>query len=231
MPLLPYGERAVLIEVTAGAAGAAGAADVDAVLAVQAALAGDPPAGLVELVPGATSVLAVFVDAAARRDAVGRLEGAEHGGPTGEVRDDYREAPGSHHGSPVGDEAEVTIAVRYDGADLDDVAARVGLSVDDVVARHTAAAYRVAFCGFAPGFSYLVGLDPRLHVPRLVTPRTRVPTGSVAIAGPHTAVYPRPSPGGWSLLGRTDHPVWDVERDPPTLLAPGTRVRFVAVDG
>lgn len=210
MPLLPYGERAVLVEV------AAGADDVDAVLGVHAALTADPPAGLVELVPGATSVLAVFIDAAARRDAVGRLRAAEQEPDVVETRD--------------GD-AEVTIAVRYDGADLEDVAARVGLPVDDVVARHTAATYRVAFCGFAPGFSYLVGLDPRLHVPRLATPRIRVPAGSVAIAGPHTAVYPRPSPGGWSLLGRSDHPVWDVDRDPPTLLPPGTRVRFVAVDG
>lgn len=215
MPLLPYGERAVLVEVTAAAE------DVDAVLAVHAALTADPPAGLVELVPGATSVLAVFVDAAARRDAVARLRAAEDDRA---VEDRATVEAGDDH-------AEVTIAVRYDGADLEDVAARAGLSVDDVVARHTAAAYRVAFCGFAPGFSYLVGLDPRLHVPRLATPRTRVPTGSVAIAGPHTAVYPRPSPGGWSLLGRTDHPVWDVDRDPPTLLAPGARVRFVAVDG
>lgn len=210
MPLLPYGERAVLVEVTAAAD------DVDAVLAVHAALAADPPAGLVELVPGATSVLAVFVDAAARRAAVVQLRAAEQDPRIAEPRDGH---------------AEVTIAVRYDGADLADVAARVGLPVDDVVARHTAAHYRVAFCGFAPGFSYLVGLDPRLQVPRLATPRTRVPAGSVAVAGPHTAVYPRPSPGGWSLLGSTDHPVWDVGREPPTLLAPGTRVRFVAVDG
>lgn len=217
MPLLPYGERAVLIEVTAAAD------DVDAVLAVHAALAADPPAGLVELVPGATSVLAVFVDAAARRGAVARLRAAE---------DDRAAEEEPSVAEPREDDAEavVTIAVRYDGADLEDVAVRTGLSVDDVVARHTAAAYRVAFCGFAPGFSYLVGLDRRLRVPRLVTPRTRVPAGSVAIAGPHTAVYPRPSPGGWSLLGRTDHPVWDVDRDPPTLLAPGTRVRFVAVE-
>jgi KipI family sensor histidine kinase inhibitor len=100
------------------------------------------------------------------------------------------------------------------------------LSVEEVVARHSAGSYVSAFCGFAPGFAYLSGSDPVLHVSRRSSPRTRIPVGSVAIAGEYSAVYPSASPGGWRLLGRTGTPVWDVERDPPNLLPPGTRVRF-----
>ena len=122
--------------------------------------------------------------------------------------------------------AVVVVDVVYDGPDLDDVAAACGLTRAEVVARHQASAYEVAFCGFSPGFAYLRGLDPALHVPRLATPRTVVPVGSVAIADVWSAVYPRESPGGWRLLGRTGAPLWDVDRTPPALLAPGTRVRF-----
>jgi KipI family sensor histidine kinase inhibitor len=120
----------------------------------------------------------------------------------------------------------VSIPVTYDGEDLTTVATLTGLSVAEVIDRHTSGVYEVAFVGFAPGFAYLTGLDPTLHVPRLATPRTRVPEGSVAIAGPYAAVYPTPSPGGWNLLGRTAIPVFDPRREPPALLAPGTRVRF-----
>ncbi|MDT4892266.1 MAG: hypothetical protein QOE97_1301 [Pseudonocardiales bacterium] len=121
----------------------------------------------------------------------------------------------------------VTLVVRYDGADLDGVADVADISVQEVVRRHAAAEYTVAFCGFAPGFAYLTGLDPVLQVPRLGEPRAAVPAGSVGIAAEFTGVYPRRSPGGWRLLGRTDTALWDVERDPPALLAPGTPVRFV----
>ena len=124
--------------------------------------------------------------------------------------------------------AVVTIVVRYDGPDLDDVADLTGLSREAVVALHQERELEVAFCGFSPGFAYLRGLDPRLHVPRLTTPRTRVPAGAVAVADVWSAVYPRESPGGWRLLGTTDAVLWDERRDPPALLAPGTRVRFVA---
>jgi KipI family sensor histidine kinase inhibitor len=117
--------------------------------------------------------------------------------------------------------------VHYDGADLAEVAKETGLSEREVVRLHANARYAVAFCGFAPGYGYLTGLDPRLHLPRRNTPRTKVPAGSVAIAGEYSAVYPRESPGGWHLIGRTDLVVWDVDRDPPQLLVPGTRVRFV----
>jgi KipI family sensor histidine kinase inhibitor len=126
------------------------------------------------------------------------------------------------------DRGEIVLDVGYDGPDLDAVAAEIGIAADEVVQRHTAVEYVVAFCGFAPGFAYLSGLDPRLHVPRLAEPRTRVPAGAVGIAGEFTGVYPRPSPGGWRLLGRTDAQLWNVDADPPALLPPGTRVRFRA---
>ncbi len=116
----------------------------------------------------------------------------------------------------------------YDGEDLDDVARATGLDRDEVIARHTGSSFRVDFCGFAPGFAYLRGLDEALWLPRRSTPRTRVPAGSVAIADVYSAVYPGVSPGGWHLLGTTSTRVWDVDRDPPALLEPGTEVRFVA---
>ena len=122
---------------------------------------------------------------------------------------------------------EVEIRVHYDGPDLDDVAARAGIGPDDVVALHTGAVYTVAFTGFAPGFGYLTGLPEPLRVPRRSSPRTRVPTGAVGLAGEFTGVYPRPSPGGWQLIGHTEQTLWDATADPPALLTPGDRVRFV----
>jgi KipI family sensor histidine kinase inhibitor len=122
--------------------------------------------------------------------------------------------------------AELVLDTVYDGPDLAEVAALTGLAVADVVARHSAAAYRVGWLGFSPGFGYLTGLDPALAVGRLATPRVAVPAGSVAIAGGLGAVYPTSSPGGWRLLGRTAAVLWDAERDPPAVLSPGRRVRF-----
>jgi len=120
----------------------------------------------------------------------------------------------------------VTLDVVYDGADLEDVAQACGLRADEVVELHSGTEYTVAFCGFMPGFAYLVGLPSLLQMPRRDTPRTRVPAGSVAIAAEFTGVYPRQSPGGWHLLGRTDTVLWNESRTPPALLPPGTRVRF-----
>lgn len=116
----------------------------------------------------------------------------------------------------------------YDGADLAEVAALWGVSEEAAVRIHTGSEYVVAFCGFAPGFGYLTGLPARYEVPRRATPRSSVPAGSVALAGPYTGVYPHPSPGGWQLIGRTALTLWDTDREPPALLAPGTRVRFTA---
>jgi KipI family sensor histidine kinase inhibitor len=201
--LLPYGDRACLLAV----------ADPAAVLAVHAALRDDPPDGLVELVPGARSVLVVLASPRHLRVA----------------RERFTALDLSDAGATDDDGEVVQLDVAYDGEDLDAVATHAGVSVEEVVTRHTAPTYRSAFGGFAPGFAYLTGLDPTLHVPRRDTPRTRVPAGSVAIADEHTAVYPVASPGGWSLLGRTDATVWDLDADPPARLVPGTAVRFVAV--
>jgi KipI family sensor histidine kinase inhibitor len=123
--------------------------------------------------------------------------------------------------------ATVEVPTRYDGADLDDVARRWDMTVEEVVATHTGTAFVVAFCGFAPGFAYCTGLDERLAVPRHHDPRPRVPAGAVALADAFTGVYPTASPGGWRLLGRTDLSLWDPAREQPATLAPGTRVRFV----
>jgi KipI family sensor histidine kinase inhibitor len=127
---------------------------------------------------------------------------------------------------PPGELVEVRVA--YDGPDLAFVAELWGTDVDGVVRRHTEVEYVAAFCGFAPGFSYLAGLPEHLAVPRLESPRPRLEAGSVGLAGTWCGVYPTASPGGWRLLGRTDAVLWDQGRDQPALLAPGTRVRFVA---
>ncbi|MFF8969515.1 allophanate hydrolase subunit 1 [Streptomyces sp. NPDC014995] len=121
----------------------------------------------------------------------------------------------------------IELPVRYDGPDLADVAAHWGVPEREVARIHAATEFRVAFCGFAPGFGYLTGLPPHYDVPRRATPRTAVPPGSVALAGPYTGVYPRSSPGGWQLIGSTDAVLWDHARVPAALLAPGARVRFV----
>ena len=131
-------------------------------------------------------------------------------------------------------EAVLDIPVRYGGEhgpDLAEVAERCGLSPDAVVELHASVTYRAYLLGFAPGFAYLGTLPEALQLPRRDSPRTRVPAGSVGIAGPQTAVYPLSTPGGWHLIGRTDLPIWDPLRDPPALIAPGRQVRFVPVAG
>lgn len=184
-------------------------ADLDGAMRLHAALVAAPPTGVVELVPAARTVLVRFdptlVDEASLAKELARVE-AVHGGLP---------AAGS-----------ATIGVRYDGQDLDEVAGLLGVSAEQVVARHMAATWRVAFTGYAPGFGYLVGDDPLFDVPRRSSPRTRIPAGSVGLAGTFSGVYPRESPGGWQLIGRTDAPMWDLDRDPPALLAPGMTVRF-----
>lgn len=136
---------------------------------------------------------------------------------------------------PAADDATrpepVVIPVRYDGADLDTVAARLGVDAEVVVEQHSGVVYAVAFMGFSPGFPYLVAPErmPLLELPRLGTPRTEVPGGSVAVAAGYCGIYPRSSPGGWNLLGRTEAVLFDAQRTPPSLLEPGARVRFEPV--
>ena len=134
--------------------------------------------------------------------------------------------------TPVDRPADIEIGVVYDGADLDEVARLTGMTGDQVVAAHTGSLWRVGFGGFAPGFAYLVGgmgAAERLNVPRQSEPRTKVPAGSVGLAGEFSGIYPRESPGGWQLIGRVSDdtaPLWDVDRDPPALLRPGMWVQF-----
>lgn len=183
---------------------------LDAALAIRAA----DDERVVDVVPAAETVL-VSVATPADLAAVADLVRAVAGAATPSVQ---------------GSGAVVEIDVVYDGADLAEVAAASGLTVDEVVSRHSTAEYRCRFCGFAPGFSYLDGLDPSLVLPRRTVPRTSVPAGTVAIAGPFTAVYPTASPGGWNLLGRTDAVLWDVSAASPASIPPGASVRFNAVD-
>jgi KipI family sensor histidine kinase inhibitor len=131
--------------------------------------------------------------------------------------------------APADRRADVVIDVIYDGPDLAEVAAHTGLTPAQVVDAHTSTVWRVGFTGFAPGFAYLVDGDPRLRVPRRSDPRTAVPAGSVGLAGEFSAVYPRQSPGGWQLVGRTDAVLWDLQRGDPALLTQGMWVQFRAV--
>ncbi len=127
----------------------------------------------------------------------------------------------------------IEIPVAYGGAfgpDLAALAVHAGIAIAEVIARHTAAGCTVAMLGFAPGFPYLIGLDPTLAMPRLATPRRHVETGSVGIGGAQTGIYPHAGPGGWRLIGRTPLRLFDAQRDPPSLLHAGDRVRFVAID-
>ena len=139
----------------------------------------------------------------------------------GEILDSV--APDRSSSAP---EPAVTIEVVYDGPDLAELAETARVAIDDVVRLHVTGTYEVAFCGFSPGFGYLRGVDPRLHVPRRDTPRTTVPAGSIGVAAGYTCVYPSSSPGGWYLIGHTTAVLWDVERDPPALLRPGRTVHF-----
>jgi KipI family sensor histidine kinase inhibitor len=201
-----YGDQALLLEFDSTAE----------VLAWCDALTDADLLGVLDIVPASRTVLLKLAGPRYRdptRQRLGKLR-------IENVADDVT--------API-DQRAVEIDVVYDGADLEEVARLTGLSQDDVVAAHTAAPMRVGFGGFAPGFAYLVGGDERLNVPRRAEPRTRVPAGSVGLAGEFSGVYPRESPGGWQLIGRTDAVLWDVDRDPPALLTPGSWVRFRAI--
>ena len=171
--------------------------------------------GVVDIVPASMTVLI-------------KLDGPRYQGVARQQLSKLRLAPetAQEATSPVDGRADVVIDVVYDGADLDEVAELTGLSRRDVIAAHTETPWRVGFAGFAPGFAYLVGGDERLNVPRRSEPRTKVPVGSVGLAGEFSGVYPRESPGGWQLIGRTDADLWDVDREQPALLTPGQWVQF-----
>lgn len=200
MRFLPVNQHALMVELEG----------LDQTLALLASLKGDPIPGVEELVPAARTILvswrptiqsfAALVEVIAARDISGAV-----------ARDD----------------TVVTIPVRYDGEDLDEVAQILGITTDEVIRRHTDSDYTVAFTGFAPGFAYLTGGHPSLDVPRRTTPRTRLPAGSVGLAGTFSGVYPQASPGGWQILGTTPVAMWDIARDVPALLQPGFRVKFV----
>lgn len=202
--VLPCGDAALLLEL----------ADLDAVFAVAAAIeAQRTTLQLCDVVPGGRTVLVTVAPGRSLDVLSARLiEVADH---AADIR-------------PGNDTDETTIEVTYDGPDLQDVAQLTGLSTDEVISAHTATPWRVGFGGFAPGFAYLVGGDPRLTVARRAESRTIVPAGSVGLAGEFSGIYPRSSPGGWQLIGHTDAPLWDLERRPPALLQVGTMVRFVA---
>ncbi len=126
----------------------------------------------------------------------------------------------------------VEVPVCYEppfGLDLKDIAAHTGLPAEEIVRRHVRSDHRVLMVGFAPGQPYIGGLDPKLFVPRRATPRTMMPVGAVAIAVGQTAVYPFGTPGGWNVVGRTPLRVFDPEREPASLFAPGDRVKFVPI--
>jgi KipI family sensor histidine kinase inhibitor len=197
MRVLPCGDAALLVEVPG----------LPEVLALADAVRAAGPAGVLDVVPAARTVLvttAPGTDLAALRRTLLAL-------PVD---------PGEH----PADGPTVEIAVIYDGPDLAEVGELTGLGTDGVVQAHTGARWRVAFGGFAPGFAYLACDDERLHVPRRAEPRTCVPAGAVGLAGEFSGVYPRSSPGGWQLIGRTDEILWDDDRGP--LLQPGGWVRF-----
>ncbi|WP_442809676.1 allophanate hydrolase subunit 1 [Streptomyces sp. NBC_01335] len=219
--VLPAGRDGLLVELDSGEAAEAFHAEV-----LRRRDRGELPP-VREIVPGARTVLLDGIRAAGRTGGgAGRI-----GGGAGLDRFARELAGWTVEPLRRADGPAVEIPVVYDGPDLDEVAALWGVPPGEVGAVHSGTAFRVAFCGFAPGFGYLTGLPERLHVPRRATPRTRVPAGALALAGPYTGVYPRVSPGGWQLIGRMPDParLWDPARDPAALLVPGARVRFVPV--
>ncbi|MDN6747099.1 MAG: allophanate hydrolase subunit 1, partial [Brevibacterium sp.] len=181
-------------------------ADLSATMHLHHSLESAELPGVVELIPAARTVLISFDPTRTRASVLQeRIRGL------------------SHTESESGAAREVTIDVHYDGEDLAEVAQLLSVSPAEVIARHQQATWQVAFAGFAPGFGYLAGDDPLFTVPRRSSPRTRVPVGAVALAGEFTGVYPRASPGGWQLIGRTDATLWDLDRDPPGRVGAGAR--------
>ncbi|MDQ2836821.1 MAG: allophanate hydrolase subunit 1 [Actinomycetota bacterium] len=200
--VMAYGDRALLVEFD----------EASSVIRFRDSVRLQGHRGIRSVVPAARTVLVEFDPALVERAELTALLRTCARAPA---------APAAVTGEPT------ELAVYYDGADLAAVAEESGMSVESVIGRHISAEYTVQFCGFSPGFGYLTGLDPALRLPRLASPRAAVPAGSVAIADEYTGVYPRSSPGGWRLLGRTDANLFGLDRTPPALLTPGSRVRLV----
>lgn len=205
MRLLPCGDLAILVELD----------DAAHRRRFDSALRRASLRGVVEHVPAARTVLVRVATTSALPGVAARLRALE--------------LPDDDDDSRADSEEPLRLEVRYDGPDLVDVAGHLGIEPEEVVTRHTGQLWTVEFSGFAPGFGYLVGDVGGLDIPRRDSPRTRIPSGSVGLAGPYTGVYPRPSPGGWQLIGSTEEVMWDATREPPALLAPGRRVAFAAV--
>jgi KipI family sensor histidine kinase inhibitor len=203
MRLLPVNRSTLLVEL----------ADLDEVLALHASLRREPLPGIEEMLPAARTLMLRFDSQCLSATTLAELL-PSRGVPR---------RPESF--GPL-----VKIPIRYDGEDLAEVARLSGLTAEEVIRRHSKSEFTVGFCGFAPGFAYLVGGDPALQVPRRPTPRTQVPAGSVALGGVYCGVYPQVSPGGWQIIGTTPMSMWDPSRDPPATLTPGTRVRFCDLD-
>src|ERR1700687_2192638 len=207
--VLDYGDQALLLQFDSTAE----------VLAWTDALREADMLGVVDIVPASRTVLI-------------KLDGPRYQCVTRQRLGKLRLAPDAVDDSigtaPINGRADVVIDVVYDGPDLEEVARLTGVDTEQGVSAHTGRPWRVGFGGFAPGFAYLVGGDPRLAVTPRSEPRTKVPAGSVALAGEFSGVYPRESPGGWQLIGHTDAVLWDVERDNTALMTPGTWVEFRA---
>lgn len=201
--VLDYGDQALLLQLDT---------TVD-VLAWTAALRAAALPGVLDIVPASRTVLL-------------KLDGPRHQRAIRRLLRTLQVTPEMVATAPPA--APMTIDVVYDGADLAEVAERTGLTTAQVINAHTATPWQVGFGGFAPGFAYLVGGDPRLAVPRRSEPRSSVPAGAVGLAGEFTGIYPRRSPGGWQLIGHTDAVMWDIDRPDPALLTPGMWVQFRA---
>lgn len=212
-----FGDTALLAEV---AEDLSAAEALRVVIALRERLADSQPAGLVDLVPAARTVLVRF---APREVAASVVRAWIEKNLTDALAAATPEAV-LHRASPA--DTDVEIGIRYDGPDLDETAALLGISPAELVSAHLAATWIVAFTGFAPGFGYLVSEDWPFDVPRLESPRTRVPAGSVGLAGSFSGAYPRSTPGGWRLIGATSAQLFDPDAASPALLRPGMRVRF-----
>lgn len=217
MLVRPCGDQAVIIDLLAEDAQAVNGTVLDAVLALHRALRALEVPGIIDTVPAAQTLLAILDTAQITPARFAEIVNTIHLLPASSASGKAREV--------------IEIPVLYDGPDLAEVADLAGLTVDGLIKAHTETVWTAAFGGFAPGFYYLVPQGERLlpDIPRKQQPRTKIPAGSVALAGEFSAVYPQQSPGGWQLLGTTDIPMWDVDRWQPSFLQAGDTVRFVEV--